>query len=361
MSDEVERDSFDLNGGFRWANQWQAVFFTFDCMAMLVSLVLNFCLIRSMARHHKESSITYLFLIFFFALSLVDDAIILGAFMSIFNGSRHQHKSVAFCRFVSFVVTGNRLLQAIGVVTMLYLTYAVLELKSKRIETLIRRYLPLVFAGLVVFEVILAVPQAFNIDASDGHCQYVGDGAILHTIGWLYNVLLPYFIPLLVSLYPFVRISWTVKRRNSCLERDRRNYQVVLSVTGSFFVFHFLYYLLWLGREVEALALEKSQFRRLLGLHFWFIARPLFSLINLGWHIVTPFSPFFYDPDLAEDMPGPWVAKRQHGQQEDFALEERPPTAASSLPEGAPEDKVQSWHEIHLPPALDQEYHHVPL
>lgn len=46
MSDEVQRDAFDLNGGFRWANQWQAVFFTFDCMAMLVSLVLNFCLIR---------------------------------------------------------------------------------------------------------------------------------------------------------------------------------------------------------------------------------------------------------------------------------------------------------------------------
>ena len=65
-------------------------------------------------------------------------------------------------------------------------------------------------------------------------------------------------------------------------ERERSQYQIVLSISLGYFFFHFLYYLMWLGRQIEAVALEKTKFRQLLGLHVWYIARPLFSCINLG-------------------------------------------------------------------------------
>ena len=65
-------------------------------------------------------------------------------------------------------------------------------------------------------------------------------------------------------------------------ERERSQYQIVLSISLGYFFFHFLYYLMWLGRQIEAVTLEKTKFRQLLGLHVWYIARPLFSCINLG-------------------------------------------------------------------------------
>jgi hypothetical protein len=65
-------------------------------------------------------------------------------------------------------------------------------------------------------------------------------------------------------------------------ERERSQYQIVLSISLGYFFFHFLYYLMWFGRQIEAVTLEKTKFRQLLGLHVWYIARPLFSCINLG-------------------------------------------------------------------------------
>jgi hypothetical protein len=42
-----------------------------------------------------------------------------------------------------------------------------------------------------------------------------------------------------------------------------------MMVTGGFFFFHSLYYLLMLGREIESSILDKSEFRKMLGLHIW--------------------------------------------------------------------------------------------
>ena len=102
--------------------------------------------------------------------------------------------------------------------------------------------------------------------------------------GWLYSVLLPYFIPLLLAIYPMVKIFLKIKNgAGGCAsERERSQYQIVLSISLGYFFFHFLYYLMWLGRQIEAVTLEKTKFRQLLGLHVWYIARPLFSCINLG-------------------------------------------------------------------------------
>ena len=55
MTDEVSQDQSDLKGGFRWANLWSVVFFSLDSIVMIISLVLNMCLVRAVARNrHKE-------------------------------------------------------------------------------------------------------------------------------------------------------------------------------------------------------------------------------------------------------------------------------------------------------------------
>ena len=107
--DAFEQDNYDLYGGFAWADRWQTVFFVFDVLVMVVSFVCYMCLLRAMARSSiKEKSIVYLFLVFFYFTSLVDFALIVEFYMSIYV---HQYQSTDTCRFISFVTTGNRLLQ----------------------------------------------------------------------------------------------------------------------------------------------------------------------------------------------------------------------------------------------------------
>ena len=45
--------------------------------------------------------------------------------------------------------------------------------------------------------------------------------------------------------------------------------KIVLTTCGGFFFFHLLYYILMLGREIEIALLDKSEFRKMLGLHIW--------------------------------------------------------------------------------------------
>ena len=107
--DDFEKDNFDLYGGFTWADRWQTVFFFFDVLIMLISFSCYACLIRTMARNSaKETSVIYQFLVFFYFTSLVDFALLVEFYMSIYV---QQYKSNDTCRFISFVTTGNRLLQ----------------------------------------------------------------------------------------------------------------------------------------------------------------------------------------------------------------------------------------------------------
>ena len=74
--------------------------------------------------------------------------------------------------------------------------------------------------------------------------------------------------------------------------------KTTLSVVVGYFFFHLLYYSLMLGRETEAMVLDRSRWRKLLGLHVWYITRPMFALIGYGWNIVVPLAPFSFDPDF---------------------------------------------------------------
>ena len=158
-----------------------------------------------------------------------------------------------------------------------------------KVEAVGRKFLPFLLVGLIGLEIIFALPPSLNVRGSTHgrHCLYVDDSfTTVRVTGWLYNVLLPYFIPLLLAIYPIVKIFIKIKTARGCAsERERSQYQIVLSVSLGYFFFHFLYYLMWLGRQIEAVSLEQTKFRQLLGLHVWYIARPLFSCINLGKYV----------------------------------------------------------------------------
>jgi len=56
MSDEVQQDISDFRGGFRLATFWSDLFLSLECAIMLVSLVINICLVRAVAfNKHKVS------------------------------------------------------------------------------------------------------------------------------------------------------------------------------------------------------------------------------------------------------------------------------------------------------------------
>ena len=122
----------------------------------------------------------------------------------------------------------------------------------------------------------------------------------IRLVGWLYEVLFPYFLPLLITAYPFGVILYKLRHHDTVSNRDRNHFQIALAVIGGYFFFHFLYYLLWLGRQIEALLLDKAGFKDLLSHHIWYITRPLFATINLGWHITTPLAPFIFDNELID-------------------------------------------------------------
>ncbi len=330
-----------------------------------------------MARNRtKESSIAFIFLLFFFFTSLVDDALIVSNFMTLLG---YRASTTAACRFSHFVHLGNHLLQVFGVIALLYLTMTLLELKSKRMENQARKLLPLLFAGLLVLEVVFALPPAFNVKAKGKHCVYIDSTTGTVVTGWLDEVLLPYFIPFLICMYPFVKIVYQVKKPDGTTQRVRAQCHIVLSVTGGFFFFNLLYYLFWLGRQIESLILDKSRFRDFLSWHVWYVIRPVFSLITLGWHISTPLAPFIFDSELLHEFPGPWVNKNRFSlhesrQNEGIVLQEHPNRsigqdevdAASS-----PSTVVIRSHdrdkfmEIHNPLPMadldDKEYHQIPL
>ena len=373
--DGFESDLNDLHGGFSWADAWVTVFFVFESLVLLISLLCYLCLLRVMAKNSaKEASINYLFLIFFFITFLVDVGLVLEQFLSNFG---HQWHSTSTCQFVTFVTLGNRLLQAFGVLSLLYLTLTMMWLKSKKIENLARTLMPVLVLVLIVLELIFALPPAMNIQGSahGGYCLYTDPYTNRRLSNWLFQVIFPYYAPLLAALFPLIKISLQLRLgREANTQRERGQLQTVLFIVSMYFICHFLYYLLWLGREIEAATLSQSAFQKLLGLHVWYITRPLFSLFNLGWHIATPLSVFIFDLDLLDEFPGTYVNKyrgRSISHTEDIVLQERssrstppppPPPQSSDTHQPEAAAKSNQWREFSNPTLDDdREYHQIPL
>ena len=104
------------------------------------------------------------------------------------------------------------------------------------------------------------------------------------------------------------------------LEPQRSQVLVSLAVTGSYFIFYLLYFILMTVRQVEFLV-DMSQMRRMLGKDYiytyllsytyhslsgmsvMFITRPLFVLIGHVWHIAVPLATLTLDRELRTQWP----------------------------------------------------------
>ena len=306
----VDQDENDFSRGTTpIANIWQVIFFSLDCIVMLISLFLNMCLVRAVARNIYKETPLYFFIVFIFFTSLVDDALIIEHFMTLFG---HQQHTNSICQFFMFATLGNRLLQVNTVLALLYYSWICLEQKKTSIEQNVKLFFPLILLGLIFLEIIFASAPASQVRGSKdfSKCLYKDDVTEngQRVTGWLFMVLFPYYLPLAISIFPILRITNRLRKGTEVMtERSKVQNYIVLCISGGYFFFHLLYYLLMFGREVEFVAFEVSNFRMMLRRPIWFITRPMFALIGYGWHIIVPLTPFVFDPDLFDSFPGQYV------------------------------------------------------
>lgn len=310
----VDQDENDFSRGTTpIANIWQVIFFSLDCIVMLISLFLNMCLVRAVARNIYKETPLYFFIVFIFFTSLVDDALIIEHFMTLFG---HQQHTNSICQFFMFATLGNRLLQVNTVLALLYYSWICLEQKKTSIEQNVKLFFPLILLGLIFLEIIFASAPASQVRGSKdfSKCLYKDDVTEngQRVTGWLFMVLFPYYLPLAISIFPILRITNRLRKGTEVMtERSKVQNYIVLCISGGYFFFHLLYYLLMFGREVEFVAFEVSNFRMMLRRPIWFITRPMFALIGYGWHIIVPLTPFVFDPDLFDSFPGQYVNRKR--------------------------------------------------
>lgn len=308
--DDVELDQSDFSSKVRWASSWQSIFFALYCFVMLISLILFLCLLRSIARNSKKEVPTYFFLIFIFFLSLVEDALIIQQFILVNVKTRH---TTTLCQFFTYVVYGNKIVLALTVTSMVVYTWIQVEFKRSVIEQTMRKYFPVLILGLLVVEMLLTIEPTLNVrgSAAEQYCYHVDKRfSTRRRTGWLYLVLYPYFIPLAVCVAPCIKLGLKL-RDKAVLSILVPHVKITLVTVLGYFFFHVLYYLLMLAREIEAQTLDQNHWRQLLGLHIWYITRPMFALVAYGWYIVVPLSPFLFDPDFMREFPGNFLNRQE--------------------------------------------------
>ena len=241
------------------------------------------------------------------------------------------------CKLVTFIIYGNRILQISTAMTMLYYNTLASYLKTTKFQLICKRYLPVIVLCLLVLEVIMVLPVSLAMRSSiaEQWCEYTDNSVEYRDrVGWLYNVLFPYFLPFVSAVGPFIYLSIRLKEGH-IIEPHRSQVLVSLAVVGGFFVFYFLYYILMIARQVQHLVETSSAMHRIigefivniilkffnksssLGVSVMFITRPMFTLIGHIWHISVPLSVLLLDKDLRQQWPGSWMLRGRLGQDED--------------------------------------------
>ncbi len=215
----------------------------------------------------------------------------------------------------TYITYGNKAMQPMVATVMLYYTWLRVELKRQSIEARTRQFFPLIVVGLLVAQFFLVIWPTLNVSGtiSGQFCYNIDDSYETERLhGWFYLVMIPYFLPLAAGVFPAARLALKIHSRDrSLLDSEMAAVRITLAVVVGYYFFHLLYYTLMLGREVESLVLDRSHWRKLLGLHVWYITRPMFALIGYGWNIVVPLAPFSFDPDLQPIFPGNWINRHR--------------------------------------------------
>lgn len=313
---DFEREEFDIQRGLVLSQVWSTIFSIMYIAVLLVSLILYLSVIRAVANNSRKENPTYFLVLFLFFTSLVDHAVIIEEFMAIFG---HFVFSDANCQLITFTVYGNKILQACTMLVLLYYNWAATELKTTKFSLQVKKFFPVIIFLLLLAEVILAIDPALNVVAGESgqFCVFYNqEWNVQRRHGWLYNSLLPYLLPLVIVIFPVIKLSLKLKEAH-IIEPRKSHVLISLAVTGGYFMFYFLYYMLMTAREIESLMLERSEWNKLLGMTLWYITRPMFILVGHGWHIVVPLSCFVLDKDLKNQWPGPLLHKKTEEEVED--------------------------------------------
>lgn len=120
---------------------------------------------------------------------------------------------------------------------------------------------------------------------------------------WMYAILMPYWVPLVLSLPPVVFLSLRLKE-GEIIEPKKSQVRVSLAIGGGYFLFHLLYFILMTARQFEDDMMDRDVWNKLLGTSVWHITRPMFVLVSQVWHFMVPLACLTLDRDMKLEWPG---------------------------------------------------------
>ena len=143
---------------------------------------------------------------------------------------------------------------------MVYYTALAVYMKTTKFQLITRRYFPVLAVVLLSMSTLAVLQPTLNIRSSgtEQWCQYVhNDDQSRLMSGWLYTVILPYLLPLLLSLPPAIYLAVRLKAGH-IIEPQRSQVMVSLAVLISYFVFYLLHFILMAARQVDYMASPSS-------------------------------------------------------------------------------------------------------
>ena len=276
MIGAVEDDEFDIQSGLMAG--WAVTFCLLYIIVMVFSIVLYLLTVRAMALEIRSHNTTYLFVMVLFLAAVVEFGVIMGEFLARFG---HFSYTELNCKLVVFARHGNRILQVglttsddsdltlvqvTTILTMLGYTSLAVYLKTTRFQLVTRRYFPVLALVLVTFSTLTVLQPTLNVrsNPTEQWCQYVHPDLQSRLVsGWLYTVILPYLLPLLLSVGPSVYLALRL-RAGLIIEPLRSQVMVTLAVLTSYFIFYLLHFILMTARQVNFMTSPTSM-HRLLG------------------------------------------------------------------------------------------------
>jgi len=293
-----QEDVEDFRAGINTA--WAVTFAALYIKSMLIALAVYLLLFRSIALSPRKNNPTLLSILFLFFCYLVDMGLEMEELINLFSHSLH---TTANCRLVTYTTYGNKILQAMIVMFMLYYNMLSGYFKTYRFEVVTVQLFPFIVLGLLLLELLLTIHPTMRVTGHESgrYCVVVGtDGLAVDS--WFYNVLLPYWFPLIFSVPPAVYMILRHREREYN-EPRKTQVRVSLCIAGSFFLANLLYYLLMLAREIEAATVTRTEWQHLLGTSVMYITRPMFAYIAHIWHIAVPLLALTQDAELKRHLP----------------------------------------------------------
>ena len=139
-------------------------------------------------------------------------------------------------------------------------------LKTTKFQLVTRRYFPVLVVSLFTLVTVMVIQPTLNIKASptEQWCQYVHPDRQSRLLeGWLYTVIFPYLLPLLLASGPSIFLALRL-RSGHIIEPQKSQVVVSLSVVTSYFIFYLLHFILMTARQVDFMA-GPSSIHKLLG------------------------------------------------------------------------------------------------